>query len=440
MRDLYAFFGPRLAGVFRDRGAEDATFEYSSNPGTTPLSLSLPLAGPHAGGAAANYLDNLLPDVRQVRERWARDRGLSSSSSFALLAAYGEDVPGALTLTTDPNLPGREPELAIEASEEDIAARISALRREGTSWLDPRVRPRMSLAGAQGKFTLAKVGDRWFWPTFELPSTHILKPPALEHKRIETFESLGLELARTVGLPASESEAREFLGQPTFIVKRWDRAGGVRIHAEDLNQSLANPTDLKYDVTASSVARILAMHGMDREFVRQLAFNVALGNTDAHAKNYSVLLSGGRVQLSPLYDTVPVLLWPRYKGPYSMKVGDAKHPAELTEANWRKFADQSGLDGDQVCQDAFTVMAAVSERYLDHFAAGGADQSRLATIKKHAATVARAIPGDFSAPSLLAPAGTQAAGSGAAGGTWVHEYVREDGTHVRGHHRRPRRS
>jgi serine/threonine-protein kinase HipA len=78
------------------------------------------------------------------------------------------------TAAVDPveDLPQREPAALFEASMDDIAARIAALTRENTSWVDPRARPRMSLAGAQGKFTLARVGDQWFWPTYEVPSTH----------------------------------------------------------------------------------------------------------------------------------------------------------------------------------------------------------------------------------------------------------------------------
>lgn len=120
----------------------------------------------------------------------------------------------------------------------------------------------MSLAGAQGKFSLAKVGDRWFWPTYEQPSTHIFKPPAKEHKQIEFYENMGLEFAKRLGLAASVSSHVDFLGQPTFMVERWDRFDGIRLHAEDLNQALGSPTREKYDVKAASVIEILGSYGL----------------------------------------------------------------------------------------------------------------------------------------------------------------------------------
>ncbi len=193
MRNLYAYFGRRRIGVFRETTRGEARFEYDGDPGPTPLSLSLPPGRPAADGAAWAYLDNLLPDRSDVRERWARERGLSSSDPFTLLTSYGEDVAGALTLSSEPDLPQRPLDAGslIEATHDDIAARIAALARDATSWTDPRVRPRMSLAGAQGKFSLVRINDRWFWPTYEYPSTHILKPPPSRHRDVDQFEHLG---------------------------------------------------------------------------------------------------------------------------------------------------------------------------------------------------------------------------------------------------------
>lgn len=391
MAELYAFFGRTPIGLFHQFGGR-ITFEYAPGYTGTPLSLSLLPNAEHAPEAALAYLDNLLPDHTETRERWARARSLSSADPFTLLSAYGEDVAGAVSLSSDPGLPQREAEPLVEATQDDIAERIASLRINDSSWSDPRVKPRMSLAGMQGKFTLTKIGNRWFWPTYETPSTHIIKPPSKKHRSIERFESLGLELARAVGIEASRAETMEFLGQPTFIVERWDREPGLRLPAEDLNQSLGRRTSEKYGVQASEAARLLARFGMEKRFVRQLAFNVAFGNSDAHAKNYSVLLAGKQVQLAPLYDTVPVHFWPEFENTFAMSVGSAQHPAELVEDNWRTFAKDSGLDGDMVCHEAFTVMSRVAERYEDIFREGGTDQARMLKLAKHVKVLRRAIP------------------------------------------------
>jgi len=391
MRELYAYFGNRLIGVFHETGELTAEFEYVVNSSLTPISLSAPIDGSTPAwlsgrSAAYAFLDNLLPDREEVRVRWARIRGLPDTDIFTLLAEYGEDVAGALSLSPSNDLPEREPVPAIEATEDDIANRIAALRRESSSWLDPRLRTRTSIAGAQGKFSLARIGDRWFWPTYEYPSTHILKPPAREHRSVDLFEHLSLGLAREIGLSASHSQVMEFAGQSTFVVERWDRQEGVRLHAEDMNQALGNLTEHKYltsRVGAPQVARALDRHGLGIEFVRQLAFNVALGNADAHAKNYSVLLAGKNVRLAPLYDTVPTYFWPRYRGPLAMPIGNAKNVAEASKRNWYRFAEDAGLEPELVWSAACDVITSVAEHYEPYFVEHGIDQARRAMISKH---------------------------------------------------------
>ncbi len=188
---------------------------------------------------------------------------------------------------------------------DDIAANIDAIRKDSTRWTDPRRKPRLSLGGTQGKFSLARVGDRWFWPTYEVPSTHIVKPPAERLQGIDTYEHAALLVARAAGVAASRSEILEVKGQRAFVVERWDRDNGLRLHAEDAAQGLGVSVDDKYGVSAPQVVGLLRAHGADpMPFVRQLAFNTYLGNADAHAKNYSVLLDHEQVVVAPLYDAV----------------------------------------------------------------------------------------------------------------------------------------
>jgi serine/threonine-protein kinase HipA len=388
--ELYAFLGDRLAGVFHSSSGETAVFEPAHEVSRTPVSLSLPTDRITSGRAPYAYLDGLLPDDDAVRARWARERGLSDDI-FALLGEYGQDVAGAVTLSASADL-SLEPEVLFEATEDDIAARIAAIRSESTSWLDPRARPRMSLGGQQGKFSLARVGDRWYWPTRSVPSTHVFKPPSPRHKLVDVFESACLDLARQAGLPAAQSAATNVLGQPVFVTERWDRLDGARIHAEDLAQALGRPTVEKYEITAPEAAKLLARFGQERPFVKQLAFNVAIGNFDAHAKNYSVLLAGNQVALSPLYDTVPIVMYGNmYDTRLAMKVGRAQRPAEVGYPAWAGFAKSSGLDPDLVWEEASTVMAWVAERFYDHMSALSLDSARLSFAQKQVRSITKAL-------------------------------------------------
>ncbi|MGH3349471.1 MAG: HipA N-terminal domain-containing protein [Nocardioides sp.] len=235
MRELYAFAGRRRMGIFRQAGAR-VDFTYAETAGPTPISLSMPRADPAAiPGAARAWLDNLLPAREDVRRRWARERGLPDTEPMTLLASYGDDLPGAVSISADPDLPWRRAPHPVEAHVHEITTRLAALRNQPTSWLDQRARPRFSLGGHRGKFALRRASGKWFWPTYEHPSTHILRPTTPEEGSAKIDD---LDRARSHGIPATRSELVTFGAQPALVEERWDRVGGERIHAETIRQAL----------------------------------------------------------------------------------------------------------------------------------------------------------------------------------------------------------
>jgi serine/threonine-protein kinase HipA len=97
--------------------------------------------------------------------------------------------------------------------------------------------------------------------------------------------------------------------------------GPLRVHQEDLCQALSVDPSLKYESDGGpGPVRIIEFlrEVMDarraREtvwrFVDALAWNWLIAGTDAHAKNYSLLLAGGQIRLAPLYDVASALPYP----------------------------------------------------------------------------------------------------------------------------------
>jgi serine/threonine-protein kinase HipA len=186
-----------------------------------------------------------------------------------------------------------------------------------------------SLAGAQPKTALFFDGKRWGVPAGRLPTTHILKPPVPHLDGQLENEHLCLTLARAVGLPAASSTVLRFADEKAIVIERYDRiaaekAGSrnriLRLHQEDLCQALGLLPSLKYQSdggpTPQAVAGLLRDHSHRASedvgtFVSSLIFNWLIGGTDAHAKNYSLLLgSRGQVRLAPLYDLGSALPYP----------------------------------------------------------------------------------------------------------------------------------
>ena len=84
-----------------------------------------------------------------------------------------------------------------EQSPEHIAVRIEGIIRDPDHWVDDTNEDagRFSLGGNQGKFALAKIGDRWFESNGRAASTHIVKPG----------------MAITSGTSNAEAQAVEFV-------------------------------------------------------------------------------------------------------------------------------------------------------------------------------------------------------------------------------------
>lgn len=361
--------------VFEDDGT--VRFEYAPDAPATPISLSLPRGRPATRRAAVNFLENLLPDHEATRARMAKTYGAASTRTIDLLAKAGGDLAGGLLILPEDDAPDPSGYARLTpALDRDVAERIDALKRDPDAWAPVDVPARFSLAGTQGKFALARVDGDWYWPDATVPSTHILKPGRPDLPGVEPAEVAALTLAAAAGVPAPHADILTVEDQTTFIVERFDRhPGGLlarRLHAEDLAQALGVSHDAKYDVTARQIVALLtevdhehpagAPGPLVRGFLAQLALNTLIGNADAHAKNYSVLLTADAILFAPLYDAVPVGLYPEYDQDLAMRIAGARFPQAVRPEHWRKLARTAGLDEDETLRIVTSIAEQVAER------------------------------------------------------------------------------
>ena len=93
-----------------------------------------------------------------------------------------------------------------------------------------------------------------------------------------------------------------------YIVKRFDRESGLKIHEEEFFQILG-PGD-KYKGSVEQIGRklkeISTAPGYDVQlFFERVVFNFIIGNGDAHLKNYSIAYRDKEtIRLTPAYDIV----------------------------------------------------------------------------------------------------------------------------------------
>jgi len=288
--------------------------------GSRVLSVSLPLGSPTnpRDDRALDFFSNLLPDG-PVLIAMAQLAGLSALDTFGLLTTFGSECAGAVVLLPEGEMPLDSSLWGSEnVSTYDLMALIDALPTApfgadlGRGWTP-------SLPGYQGKLVLGRSSDgRWTRPTNGAPSTWILKPDR-EHRMAEN-EVTCLRLAAHCGLTVPDVELLDLNGTKILAIRRYDRTEVdspiSRIHQEDGCQAIGTPPMQKYEYAGGPSLRDLAIvlrdHGdVDamRELLQRVAFNVAIGNADAHAKNFSFLHGpdGLSITLAPVYDVLSTI-------------------------------------------------------------------------------------------------------------------------------------
>ena len=377
MKRLRVLIAGREAGdLFETGGKARLVYDdaWRSDPAAVPLSLSMPLAlAEHAPKVVEPYLWGLLPDNAETLAQWGRHYDVNPRNAFALLGAVGEDLPGAVQIVKPEKVPELESRGAvIFLSREKLAERFADLMRNPGSTQFTEGGGQFSLAGAQRKKALYLVNGKWGEPRGRTPSTHILKPPISGLPGQVENEMFCLRLAGRLGMPTPKCWTERFGDIPVIVVQRYDRVrrdgkrvlridqtGGrvERIHQEDCCQALGVHPDKKYQRDGGpgvkEIMRLLEGSGnpaADRETVmRALAFNFIIGGTDAHAKNYSLLISnGGRYRLAPLYDIASWLPYSTTSGrnKMAMSIGGHSRFDEIMLRHWQETAKRCGFDQD----------------------------------------------------------------------------------------------
>jgi serine/threonine-protein kinase HipA len=354
----------------------------------TPLSTSMPpQARTHRGALVDAFLWGLLPDNAQVLERWSRRYHVSARDAFGLLSTpIGRDCAGAIQLVSENDLDeARDPGRVEWLDEQDVADRLVELRRDATAWLPATSTGQFSLAGAQAKTALLRDPDtgRWGRPSGAAPTTHILKPAIPGLPSHDLNEHLCLEALRRLGLPAVRTTIETFGDELALVIARYDRAWvgnrWRRVHQEDLCQALGVHPTHKYQneggPSPEDVAAVLRRHVRPpvraREAIERfrdaLLVNWLLVGNDAHAKNYSLLLSGRQVRLAPLYDVASALPYDLYvpKLKLAMRIGGYYRLSQISGRQWRRFAEGVGLDGDDVVQRGLDLAQQLPDALAD---------------------------------------------------------------------------
>ncbi len=379
MRELIILLRDRRIGVvtyYQGRFAFRYDEEWLQNVNAVPLSLSMPLTKIQHGDAVIRpFLWGLLPDNEITLAAWGRRFGVSPRNAFALLAHIGEDLQGAIQIVSPENIDEmRNREGVTRLSTAILEHAFRQLTKDPGATQFTETGGQFSLAGAQPKKALYRVGKNWYEPRGRTPSTHILKPPIPHLEGQVENEAFCLRLAGRFGLPTPRIWIEHFGDLPVVVIERYDRVrmkgstrlpldsrGGEvrRVHQEDCCQALAVIPQNKYQNDGGpGIADIMqllsgsAKPGEDRDrFMKAQAYNFVIGGSDAHAKNFSLLLARqGRFRLAPLYDVISILpyLDRRRDGRLAMSIDSHYRLDKIAPRHWECQARAAGYSPDRV--------------------------------------------------------------------------------------------
>ncbi|MFJ2885836.1 type II toxin-antitoxin system HipA family toxin [Streptomyces sp. NPDC087305] len=317
-------YGTRI-GTLRQKGdytrfVFNETYLSSSHRPVLGLYLEENLTKPYAAALRLPpWFSNLLPEG-PLREWIAQDRGVSLDREMELLAQVGHDLPGAVQV-----MPAEGPDEAWEWTDK------SAEQLDGSSRFPISSPWRFSLAGVALKLSMLEHGDRLTVPAAGEHGDWLVKFPDYRHMDSPRNEYAMMSLAQAVGIEVPEVRLlhRDELDRVpdrmwpngeewAYAVRRFDRIFNEHrtpVHIEDFAQvrnKYPGPYE-KYQSSFETVAAI-AYRGHDRnalrETARRIAFSVAIGNGDAHLKNWSLIYRDKHVPtLSPAYDLVSTVFY-----------------------------------------------------------------------------------------------------------------------------------
>lgn len=235
---------------------------------------------------------------------------------------------------------------SIELDDDTLAALVKESTSRG-----------FTVPGVQKKLSLHLMSGRGQAPRLTLvnyPTGYILKPQVEAFTSLPESEHLVMQMAERLRIKTVPHALIGANSGYAFITKRVDRIidrnGVKKLAMEDLCQLDGRLTADKYKGSYERCAKLIKKYSsipaldMAELFLR-LVFSFAVGNSDMHLKNFSLIETApesGVYVLSPAYDLLPVnLVMPEDKEQFALPMNGRK--ANLRRKDFLIFADTAGI-------------------------------------------------------------------------------------------------
>lgn len=335
-------YGHQMGSVRWDESRNIALFEYADDfigKGIEPSPILMPVRrgliysygdiGRETFKGLPGLLADSLPDTygRALFDRWLALTGRQSGNPVETLCFLGKRGMGALEF--EPAIDkSYEKDFKIEldslvevasealAEKESFGANLASDKKAAIAEI---VRLGTSAGGQRAKAIIA-----YNKQTGEVRSGQIDAPEGFDYylikldgvsaeagfRETQNFGRLEYSFYRLVkecGIEMSDSGLIEENGRAHFLTKRFDRAGGKKIHMQTLcgiaHYDYRMPRSYSYEQAFNVMRSLRLPYSQAQEMFRRMVFNVVVRNQDDHTKNISFLMDeNGKWRISPAYD------------------------------------------------------------------------------------------------------------------------------------------
>ena len=330
-------------GTFRwDSSRKTALFEYVPgfiDRGIEPSPLMMPVRQGRVYSfgnireetfkGLPGMLADALPDTygQALFKRWLSLTGRTSSNPIETLCFLGKRCMGALEFepATDIRYNANfkfEIESLVDVAREaltekeqfganlddDRKAAIAEIVRLGTSAGGQRAKAIIAYNKATGELRSGQVDAPEGFDYYIIKLDGVSATTGFrETDNYGRLEYSFSELVKKCGIEMTECELKEENGRAHFMTKRFDRAGGRKLHMQTLcgiaHYDYQLPRAYSYEQAFDVMRALRLPYTQATEMFRRMVFNVVVRNQDDHTKNISFLMDEeGRWRLSPAYD------------------------------------------------------------------------------------------------------------------------------------------
>lgn len=168
---------------------------------------------------------------------------------------------------------------------------------------------KISIQGVQPKVSAVLNIKEQTFDIVDRGGRYILKPQHQYFALLPENEDLTMKMAAMIGL---EVPVHGMIwskdGSLTYFIKRFDRMGQKdKVAIEDFAQLAGLSRDTKYTYSMEKVVKLLDDYCTfpmleKAKLFKMTLFSYLIGNEDNHLKNFSIINSNGKIEISPCYD------------------------------------------------------------------------------------------------------------------------------------------